>query len=42
LEWLGSPARMAAVQEKFSALHRTLQRDTAQLATDAIQKVLEP
>ena len=41
LEWLESPARMAAVQEKFSALHRTLQRDTAQLATDAIQKVLE-
>jgi lipid-A-disaccharide synthase len=41
LEWLESPARMAAVQEKFRALHRTLQRDTAQLATDAIQKVLE-
>lgn len=42
LDWLESPARMAAVQEKFRALHRTLQRDTAQLATDAIQKVLEP
>jgi lipid-A-disaccharide synthase len=42
LEWLGSPARMSAVQEKFRALHHTLQRDTAQLATDAIQKVLEP
>jgi lipid-A-disaccharide synthase len=41
LDWLDSPARMAAVREKFSALHRTLQRDTAQLATDAIQKVLE-
>lgn len=41
LDWLDSPARMAAVQEKFMALHRTLQRDTVQLATDAIQKVLE-
>lgn len=41
LDWLESPARMAAVQENFRALHRTLQRDTAQLATDAIQKVLE-
>lgn len=41
LEWLEAPARMAAVQEKFSALHATLQRDTATLATDAIEKVLE-
>jgi lipid-A-disaccharide synthase len=41
LDWLDSPARMAAVQEKFIALHHTLQRDTVQLATDAIQKVLE-
>jgi lipid-A-disaccharide synthase len=32
---------MAAVQEKFMALHHTLQRDTVQLATDAIEKVLE-
>ncbi len=41
LEWLESPARMSAVQEKFKALHAALQRDTATLATDAIQKVLE-
>jgi lipid-A-disaccharide synthase len=41
LDWLESPARMAAVQEKFMALHHTLQRDTVQLATDAIEKVLE-
>jgi len=41
LEWLEAPARMAAVQQKFKALHAVLQRDTAQLATDAIQKVLE-
>ena len=41
LDWLQSPARMAAVQEKFRALHATLQRDTVSLATDAIEKVLE-
>ena len=41
LEWLEAPARMAAVQEKFKALHAVLQRDTAKLATDAITKVLE-
>jgi len=41
LEWLDAPARMAAVQEKFHALHHTLRRDTATLATDAIQKVIE-
>ena len=41
LDWLDSPARMAAVQEKFSALHEQLRRDTATLATDAIEKVLQ-
>jgi lipid-A-disaccharide synthase len=41
LEWLDAPARMAAVQEKFTALHRRLQRDTATLAADAIEKVLK-
>jgi lipid-A-disaccharide synthase len=40
LEWLEAPARMAAVQEKFRALHLTLQRDTATLATNAIEKVI--
>ena len=38
LEWLEAPARMAAVQEKFRTLHSHLQRDTATLATDAIEK----
>ncbi|MBL0420379.1 lipid-A-disaccharide synthase [Ramlibacter sp. AW1] len=42
LEWFESPDRIAAVQEKFSALHHELRRDTAQLATDAIQQVLSP
>ncbi|MES3002010.1 MAG: lipid-A-disaccharide synthase [Pseudomonadota bacterium] len=41
LEWLDAPARMAAVQEKFRALHSVLQRDTPRLASDAIEKVLQ-
>jgi lipid-A-disaccharide synthase len=45
LAWLqarhSAPAKIAAVQQKFTALHHTLQRDTAQLATDAIQQVLQ-
>lgn len=41
LEWLQSPARMAAVQKEFSVLHHQLRRDTAQLATDALQKVID-
>ena len=40
-DWLHSPARMAAVQEKFRDLHARLRRDTATLATDAIEKVLQ-
>jgi lipid-A-disaccharide synthase len=40
LEWLDAPARMAAVQEKFTALHARLQRDTPTLATHAIEKVI--
>jgi lipid-A-disaccharide synthase len=39
-DWLGSPDRMHAVQERFRALHVQLLRDTATLATDAIEKVL--
>jgi lipid-A-disaccharide synthase len=41
LEWLEAPARMAAVQQTFALLHERLRRDTATLATDAIQKVIE-
>lgn len=40
LEWLGAPAKMAAVQEKFRTMHNQLQRDTAKLAADAIEKVI--
>ncbi len=40
LQWLDAPERMAAVQQRFAELHQQLRRDTAQLATDAIEKVL--
>jgi lipid-A-disaccharide synthase len=39
-DWLDSPDRMQAVQAKFRELHERLKRDTATLATDAIEKVL--
>ncbi|MDP2016102.1 lipid-A-disaccharide synthase [Hydrogenophaga sp.] len=41
LDWLDAPARIEALQQRFTALHHSLRRDTAQLATDAIEKVLE-
>ncbi|MEO7548982.1 MAG: lipid-A-disaccharide synthase, partial [Ramlibacter sp.] len=40
LEWLAAPAKIAAVQTRFTALHHELRRDTEALATDAIEKVL--
>ena len=39
-DWLESPDRMRAVQERFRDLHVQLRRDTATLATDAIEKIL--
>jgi lipid-A-disaccharide synthase len=41
LDWLDAPDKVTALQARFSALHQTLRRDTAQLATDAIEKVLQ-
>ncbi|MDE2418674.1 MAG: lipid-A-disaccharide synthase [Burkholderiales bacterium] len=45
LNWLDSaqrnPAKIGALQETFTALHHSLLRDTATLATDAIEKVLQ-
>ncbi len=41
LDWLRAPDRMAAVQQRFEMLHEILQRDTATLATDAIEKTLQ-
>lgn len=44
LEWMdakaNAPAKIAAVEHRFTQLHSELQRDTSQLATDAIQKIL--
>lgn len=36
-----APAKIAAVEQRFTALHAELQRDTSKLATDAIQQILE-
>ena len=41
LGWLSAPEKIAALQHRFTALHDELRRDTATLATDAIQKVIE-
>jgi lipid-A-disaccharide synthase len=41
LAWLDAPERIAALQQRFTALHQTLRQNTAQRATDAIEKVLE-
>ncbi|WP_394756333.1 lipid-A-disaccharide synthase [Rhodoferax sp.] len=45
LHWLDAratqPDKIAALQQKFSALHIELQRDTSRLAADAIQQVLQ-
>jgi lipid-A-disaccharide synthase len=41
LDWLEAPDRMTAVREKFVVLHELLLRDSAQLATDAIEKTLQ-
>ena len=41
LDWLDAPEKIGALQQRFTALHHELRRDTAQLATDAIQQVLE-
>jgi lipid-A-disaccharide synthase len=40
-DWLDAPARMQAVHARFTDLHHTLRRDTARLATDAIETLLE-
>jgi lipid-A-disaccharide synthase len=45
LQWIeaksSAPDKIAAVEQRFTALHAELQRDTSKLATDAIQKILE-
>jgi lipid-A-disaccharide synthase len=45
LAWLDArttnPEKIATLHTRFTAMHHELQRDTATLATDAIQKVLQ-
>ena len=45
LQWVNAkasePAKIAAVEQRFTQLHTELQRDTSRLATDAIQQILE-
>lgn len=38
--WLDDPQRCAALAERFAALHRSLRRNTAEAATDAIADIL--
>ena len=40
LDWLTRPDRVDALQDRFEQLHLSLQRDTAQLSTHALEKVL--
>ena len=40
MAWFDSPARIASLQARFQDLHEQLRRDTAALATDAIESVL--
>ena len=40
LAWLASPDKVQALQERFTALHADLRRDTPTLCADAIEKVL--
>lgn len=39
-DWLDHPDKVLALQNRFNALHLVLRRDTATLATNAIEKVL--
>ena len=45
LQWIDAkitaPEKIIALEQRFTSLHHELQRDTAQLATDAIQNILE-
>ncbi len=41
LAWLAAPDKIRALEQRFAQLHTDLQRDTAQLATDAIEKVIQ-
>ena len=40
LDWLGAPEKIAQLQQRFTALHHELKRNTPRLATDAIETLL--
>ena len=40
LDWLDAPEKISTVEQRFSALHEELQRDTGRLATDAVESLL--
>jgi lipid-A-disaccharide synthase len=40
LAWLAAPDKVQALQQRFTALHDELRRDTPTLCADAIQKVI--
>jgi lipid-A-disaccharide synthase len=44
IDWLDArrhnPQKIAALEQRFAALHASLQRNTPQLAADAIQKII--
>ena len=41
LAWIDEPARVAALRQRFFQLHEQLQRNTPELATHAIEQVLQ-
>ena len=40
LDWLNQAQRVAHLQQRFVDMHHSLLRDTAQLATDAIEQTM--
>jgi lipid-A-disaccharide synthase len=42
LDWLQAPQRIAALQPRFEAIHRTLKRDASARAADAVAELLAP
>jgi len=40
LDWLAAPEKIAQLQQRFTALHHELKRNTPRLATDAIETLL--
>ncbi len=41
LDWLNAPEKIKALQQRFTALHHDLKRDTVQLACDVIQTLCD-